>query len=79
MSSKVNLIAVQNPFSLGEERSLFKFTQEADFQRWRTFQDKDIGGKSTISIEPSLDHPVPLHQPLALPWPYQPLSLFARP
>lgn len=48
---------VNNPFTLAEERTLFKFTQEADFQRWKTFQDKDIGGKSTISLEPSLDNP----------------------
>jgi hypothetical protein len=50
--------AVNNPFMLAEERSLFNFTQETDFQRWKTFQDKDVGGRSTISLEPSVDNPV---------------------
>ena len=50
--------AVRDPFNLAEERLLFKFATDADLCRWNSFQDKDVGGKSTISLEASANDPV---------------------
>lgn len=50
--------AVRDPFNLAEERLLFHFASDADLQRWTKFQDKDLGGQSTVALEPSMDNPV---------------------
>lgn len=50
--------AVRDPFNLAEEKLLFNFATDSDLRRWTPFQDKDVGGKSTVSLEPSRDDPV---------------------
>ena len=50
--------AVRDPFTLAEEKQLFNFATELDLKRWQTFQDKDVGGKSTVTLDQSLDNPV---------------------
>ena len=50
--------AVRDPFTLAEEKQLFSFATELDLKRWQTFQDKDVGGKSTVTLDQSLDNPV---------------------
>ena len=54
---------MRDPFTLPEERMLFRFASEADLAIWDKFQDSDVGGKSTVSLNPSLDDPVRAHMP----------------
>ena len=50
---------MNDPLRLPDERMLFQFSEASDLARWRTFQDSDSGGESTINLANNPDVPVP--------------------
>lgn len=50
--------AVNDPLKLPDERLLFQFSESSDFDRWRTFQDSDMGGESIIGLAANPEFPV---------------------
>jgi hypothetical protein len=56
--------AAGNPF-LDAERMLFKFVGSEQLAAWKLFSDAELGGKSTVSLEPSQEFPVSAYTPAA--------------
>ena len=54
------MLAVNDPLKLPDERMLFQFSEATDLARWRSFQDSDSGGESTISLTANPDESVML-------------------